>query len=171
MAGMQMKAESGKQPDSHSLGQLAAQTRQRASQPGYEGEIYPAEALEFLLAHPQAMLVDVRTEQEWRSVGVPDAPGAKGKLAAVQWKQGPSYSLNPEFEAQLRAAGATPETPLFFMCRSGGRSLDAALTMTARGYRHCFNVIGGFEGGADGGRSGAPNGWKASQLPCKSYES
>ncbi len=70
--------------------------------------------------------------------------------------------------AQAQAAGATPEKPLFFMCRSGGRSLDAMNAMMARGYMDCHNIADGFEGDPDGqSQRGRSSGWKASSLAWK----
>src|SRR5690606_19047373 len=38
----------------------------------YAGDLTPQEAWDLLLSEPGAVLVDVRTEAEWRFVGVPD---------------------------------------------------------------------------------------------------
>jgi rhodanese-related sulfurtransferase len=55
---------------------------------------------------------------------------------------------------------------LFFICRSGSRSLAAAKAMTAAGYRACHNVTEGFEGPLDDARHrGILLGWKAIGLP------
>ena len=35
----------------------------------------------------------------------------------------------------------------------GGRSTDAAIAMTALGYKNCYNVEGGFEGEPDAGET------------------
>ena len=55
---------------------------------------------------------------------------------------------------------------LFFICRSGSRSLAAAKAMAAMGYRACHNVAGGFEGPLDDDRHrvagrGLEGGWPA----------
>ena len=38
----------------------------------YAGDITPQEAWDILTSNPDATLVDVRTDAEWRFVGVPD---------------------------------------------------------------------------------------------------
>ena len=39
---------------------------------GYEGDLTPQEAWDFLAATPNAVLVDVRMPGEWQAVGIPD---------------------------------------------------------------------------------------------------
>jgi rhodanese-related sulfurtransferase len=65
----------------------------------------------------------------------------------------------------LDAAGATKESELFFICRSGARSRMAAEAMANVGYRRCRNVADGFEGPLDADRHrGQVAGWKAAGL-------
>lgn len=123
----------------------------------YGGEVTSVEAYEYLRSYP-ALLIDVRTQSEWAQ-GVPNISKTQGKLITLSWKLAPNYAQNESFLAQL--AGdyfIDRETPLFFICRSGGRSLDAAIAAQAAGYRYCFNVAGGFEG------QPGITGWKL-QLP------
>ena len=40
--------------------------------PEYAGDLTPQQAWDLLADNPDAVLVDVRTEAEWRYVGVPD---------------------------------------------------------------------------------------------------
>ncbi len=138
----------------------------------YAGDISPEEAWATLHRHPKAQLVDVRTAPEWNFVGMPDLSGLGRQLHLVEWQTYPGLHTNPDFaatlNASLRAAGAGPEDPVLFLCRSGGRSRAAAIAMTEAGFACAFNVAGGFEGDADAaGRRGARNGWKAAGLPWK----
>lgn len=117
-----------------------------------------------------AVLVDVRTRAEWNYVGMPDVSQLGKPLLLVEWQSYPGSMVNPYFatqlEAELEAAGADKGTSLFFICRSGGRSLAAAQVMAAAGYRACHNVADGFEGPRDGaGHRGTAAGWKAAGLP------
>lgn len=134
----------------------------------YAGDITPEDAYAFLKEH-FAFLVDVRTAPEWQFTGMADLTGAKGKTAAIAWKQYPDFARNPNFASEVSSLpGITQDTPLLFLCRSGGRSLDAAIAMTAAGYRYCFNIEGGFEGEPDAhGHRGTSQGWKAKKLPWK----
>jgi len=67
---------------------------------------------------------------------------------------------------QVKKAGGTPVSPIFFLCRSGVRSIAGAVALTAHGFENCFNVLGGFEGPPDTeGHRGRKAGWKAEGLP------
>jgi rhodanese-related sulfurtransferase len=117
-----------------------------------------------------SQLIDVRTRAEWTYVGIPDL-GPIGKRAVlVEWQTYPDQSIDPRFverlAGELKALDVKPEDDLFFICRSGGRSLAAAKAMAAMGYRACHNVAGGFEGPLDDERHrGTVGGWKRADLP------
>jgi rhodanese-related sulfurtransferase len=123
-----------------------------------------------LSASPRSQLVDVRTRAEWTYVGTPDL-GPIGKRAVlVEWQTFPDQTVDPRFAerlaGELKALGVQPEDDLFFICRSGSRSLAAAKAMAAAGYTTCHNVAGGFEGPLDEDRHrGSAGGWKAVGLP------
>lgn len=115
-------------------------------------------------------LVDCRTVQEWQGIGHPDL-GKIGKTThLVEWKQAPAMAVNPEFVAQLDQAldGEYPAT-LFFICRSGVRSKEAATLiqeiLSSKSIAcECVNVAEGFEGKpSDAG----PTGWRDKNLPSK----
>lgn len=148
---------------SESISAILEQARQRAKAEGrgYEGEVTPEEAYR-LLQEADARLVDVRTQAERDFVGY-----ASVEDHHVPWETYPGMVVNPEFSSQLRqAVGESPEQYLVFMCRSGGRSAKAAEAATQKGYSHCFNLLGGFEGGKDEqGHRGTKAGWKAEGLP------
>ena len=138
----------------------------------YAGDIGAADAWDMLKSNPAAQLVDVRTVAEWNFVGLPDLAALGRKVHCVEWQMFPSMAPNSDFVAQvstaLAAAGAGPDTPLLFLCRSGARSRAAAIAMTQAGFRKSFNIADGFEGDLDGERHrGSGNGWKAHGLPWK----
>ena len=152
----------------HPLPELVGKALQR-KQPGtsYQGEITPIEAFEYLTT-TGGMLVDVRTVPEWQFVGVPDTAGCKGQLAMISWKTYPDMTGNADFAEQLERTGVEKDTPIFFLCRGGGRSSSAAEAMARAGYSNCFNVATGFEGAADSqGHRGRVSGWQGSELPWK----
>ena len=148
------------------ISSLTQQAKDGDRAASYAGEATPAQAWDFLSANPKSILVDVRTPAEWMFVGTPDMSSIGKKPVLLPWKLYPQFSLNPAFADGLAQTGAIADTPLFFLCRSGGRSLDAAIAMTAQGYTHCFNITGGFEGdhNAEGHRNSI-NGWRAAGLP------
>ncbi len=127
-------------------------------------------AWQSLSSSPRSQLVDVRTRAEWTYVGTPDL-GPVGKRALlVEWQTFPDQAVDPRFAerlaGELKAGGVQPGDDLFFICRSGSRSLAAARAMAEAGYTACHNVAGGFEGPLDEGRHrGSVGGWKAEGLP------
>ena len=123
-----------------------------------------------LQSHPRAQLVDVRTRAEWTYVGIPDLGPAGKRTVLVEWQTFPDQAVDPRFAerlgGELKALGVDKDDDLFFICRSGSRSLAAAKAMAAAGYRACHNVAGGFEGPLDDARHrGSAGGWKAAGLP------
>ena len=117
-----------------------------------------------------AVLIDVRTKAEWAFVGMPDLTTLSRRPLLVEWQHFPESRVNPNFVGELaqmlKAQGASEDTPLYFICRSGGRSLLAAKAMAAAGFRRCHNVSEGFEGPLDAARHrGTQSGWKAEGLP------
>ncbi len=115
-----------------------------------------------------AVLIDVRTPPEWAFSGEPDLSSIGKEHLRISWKTFPSYAVNENFAASLKEAGVKPYAPLFFICRTGGRSLDAACAVTAAGFSHCYNVTDGFEGPPnEHHQRGTIAGWKAAGLPWR----
>lgn len=134
----------------------------------YAGDLSPTEAYDLLSTDPDAVLVDVRTEAEWAYVGVPDLSPVGRDVVLTPWVRYPDGARNEAFLDQLAAAGVRPEQPVAFLCRSGVRSVAAAVAATAAGYRRAYNVAEGFEGPLDdGGHRGGVGGWKARGLPWR----
>ncbi|WP_028479457.1 rhodanese-like domain-containing protein [Nocardia sp. CNY236] len=134
----------------------------------YAGDITPEQAWDLLHSHSDAVLVDVRTEAEWRFVGVPDTSSVGRPTVLVEWADS-AGARNETFLEQLTHAlgDHDPDAPVVFLCRSGQRSRGAAITATSAGYRTCYNVLDGFEGPLDefGHRGGA--GWRRLGLPWR----
>jgi rhodanese-related sulfurtransferase len=128
----------------------------------YQGDVKPAEAFDRLRANPNSVLIDVRTAAEWAYVGMP----AVERLLRISWQDYPSMAKNPEFVAEVEAAGVAKDAEVFLICRSGARSAAAAAQLTLAGFRNCYNVAEGFEGdrNAEGHRSSV-GGWKHAGLP------
>jgi len=134
---------------------------------GYAGDLTPAEAWRLLQAEQGAILVDVRTDAEWRTVGVPDLAAVGKAPLLIEW-QDVAGRPNPHFVDEVRREAASSGAPVVLLCRSGVRSRSAAVALTEAGYRVCYNVTDGFEGppGPDGLRTVA--GWKVDGLPWRS---
>ncbi len=130
--------------------------------------IPPKQVWEALQKDPQAQLVDVRTDAEWTYVGLTDLAGAGKQPVLIPWQIFPKMEVNAGFVEQLRQAGFTPEHHIYFLCRSGVRSLAAAQAAQAAGFAHCYNIADGFEGNPDpDGHRGRVAGWKAEELPWR----
>lgn len=137
-----------------------------AESASYAGDVTPKQAWDVLSTDAKAQLVDVRTQPEWAFAGVPDLAGIGKQVHCVSWKFYPSMELNNDFLAQLRSRVPDTSAPLFFLCKTGGRSLDAAIAATKAGYTACYNIEGGFEGESNEHRQrGQISGWKAAKLP------
>ncbi len=133
---------------------------------GYAGDVTSAEAWEILAAEADAVLVDVRTEPEWRQVGVPRLDDLGKEVVTVSWQFYPDMRQNPEFAAELGQKGVGAGAKVLLICRSGNRSRSAAHALTVLGFELCYNVADGFAGPPDGeGRRGVIEGWQAAGLP------
>ena len=110
----------------------------------------------------------MRTEPEWRFVGVPDLTAVGKEVILVEWQTYPGGRPNNAFAHECAAAGVEKGKPVYFLCRSGVRSMHAAIAMTACGYGPCYNVAQGFEGDKDTDmHRGRVGGWKVAGLPWR----
>lgn len=133
----------------------------------YAGDITPEQAWKLLSENADAVLVDVRTDAEWRFVGVPDLTALQREPVCIQWSR-TDGSRNDGFVDDLKAAGITPgERPVVFLCRSGNRSIGAAEAATEAGIGPSYNILDGFEGDLDENKHRGTTGWKAVGLPWK----
>lgn len=134
---------------------------ERARQMGlpYSGALTPAEAHEVWRNTPGAKLVDVRTRAEWDYVG--RIPGA----VEIELLTYPANRPNPAFVTELEGK-VDKAAPVLFICRSGGRSHNAAMLAMQAGYGAAYNVLEGFEGDRDAqGHRNTVGGWRAAGLP------
>ncbi len=136
--------------------QLAAQRAAAKGLP-YAGELTPQEAFA-ALQQGAAVLVDVRSRAELELVGrVPNANH-------IEWAFYPGMVANADFAAQLQAQ-VDKSQAIVFMCRTGGRSHNAAVVAEELGYT-AYNMLEGFEGEANAQKQRTLiNGWKHAGLP------
>ncbi|MFE3446879.1 rhodanese-like domain-containing protein [Nocardia sp. NPDC059180] len=134
----------------------------------YAGDITPKQAWEILRDDPRAVLVDVRTEAEWRFVGIPDTSAIDRQTVLIEWVDG-TGARNTEFAQQLSTVldGRDPDAPVVFLCRSGQRSAHAATVATSTGIEPAYNVSEGFEGPLDEFGHRGVAGWRADGLPWR----
>jgi glyoxylase-like metal-dependent hydrolase (beta-lactamase superfamily II)/rhodanese-related sulfurtransferase len=127
-------------------------------QTAYAGDVSPQLAWQWVQTG-EAVMVDVRTDAEREWVGF--VPGA----VPVALKQWPGMAVNPEFDAQLRAAADGKK--LVLLCRSGVRSIAAAKRATELGLE-AYNILEGFEGDPDANaQRGRRGGWRVNGLPWR----
>ena len=125
------------------------------------------------LEKKDSILVDVRTQEEVNFVGFPNLAKINKTPIFISWRMLPNMSVYENFESNLVneinkiTDSKESDINLFFLCRSGARSMESALFMSDLGY-NCFNIGKGFEGDldADGKRSNI-NGWKFDKNPWK----
>lgn len=130
--------------------------------------VTPKQAWQALLEDPKAALIDVRTDAEWAFVGLPDLSEAGKQAVLIPWQTYPAMQINENFLDQLAQSGVDRDAQLFFLCRSGARSAQAAMAAEAGGFAKTFNVAEGFEGPVSrDGHRGEVAGWKADGLPWR----
>ncbi len=102
------------------------------------------DAFDFLSKRVNSHLIDTRSDIEWKSTGIPDLSSINKKTNLINW--GPI--LDQSFFAKYRKfllIRFSQKDNLFFICRSGTRSLMAAQFAIKFGFRNCFNIYEGFD--------------------------
>lgn len=144
------------------LTEILQKAKQRAQEKNlpYAGALTPQEAAKVLELAPNAKLVDVRSRAELDLVGkIPQA-------VHIEWSFYPGWQANPDFVNHLNMQ-IDHEALVMFICRTGGRSHNAAALATQVGFAESYNVLEGFEGEAEPEtrQRGKINGWKVAGLP------
>ena len=126
---------------------------------GYSGDVSPQLAYQWWKSG-EAYLVDIRTHAERAWVGfVPDVVG-------IEFKSWPGMALNPDYDAQLKAA-IPAGARVLLLCRSGLRSVPAAQRAQALGFE-AYNILEGFEGDPDTqAHRNTMGGWRKLGLPWR----
>ena len=128
----------------------------------------PQDALAMLEAHPQAVLVDIRSSMEFLFVGHP-----KGAVH-VPWIDEPDWVVNPHFVTEIRklllggvgGEGSESSAPVILICRSGKRSLEAGKALLQAGLKSVYHIDEGFEGDLDEQHHRSTlGGWRFRGLP------
>ena len=114
-------------------------------------QIKSSEIKKFIESNPGTVLLDVRTEDEWNTIGKPDTQDLKIKSFFITISQDPSFLDNVK-------KNINKKDQVLVMCAAGGRSIIAANLLKNEGYS-VLNVTDGFSG------NGEDPGWKKSGLP------
>lgn len=124
--------------------------------------LHPTQASDALQANPHILLIDCRTEVEHYYVGHPV------NAVNIEWHTGPDFEVNPQFAEQVLRLAGRKDRPLILICRSGKRSVDAALELEKHGFSNVANVLEGFEGDLDAHHHrGKLGGWRKHGLPWR----
>lgn len=118
----------------------------------WAGETLAADAAFREASEGRLVLIDVRTEGEWRDTGVP--------LPAI----GVTLQDDDFVEQVSRLLGDDRTRPVAVICRSGTRSGRAAARLEAAGFSRVLNVSEGLIG-----RQGVGPGWLERKLPLKDH--
>ena len=113
--------------------------------------IKSSEIKKFIEDNPDTVLLDVRTENEWNTVGKPDTRDLDIKSFFITISQDPSFLENVKKNIDKKKQ-------VLVMCAAGGRSIVAANLLANEGY-NTLNVSDGFSG------NGQDPGWKKLGLP------
>ena len=114
-------------------------------------QIKSIEIKQFIENNPKTVLLDVRTEEEWDTVGKPDTKNFGIKSYFITISQDSSFleSVKKNIEKNEN---------VLVMCAAGGRSIIAANLLANEGY-NTLNVSDGFSG------NDQDPGWKNLGLP------
>lgn len=125
------------------------------------GKVNSAQCWKALQAKKEAYLIDVRSPEEWQETGVADLADIKKDVKLLSWLfLTPSIHQNSDFINNLEKIFLNKEVELYFICKSGGRSMHAAEAALSLGYKKIFNVEDGFVGD-----NMNKNGWMNRDLP------
>ena len=114
-------------------------------------QIKSSDIKKFIQDNPNTVLLDVRTEDEWNTVGKPETKDLGIKSYFITISQDPSFIENVKNEINK-------DKQILVMCAAGGRSIIAATLLSKEGYT-ALNVSDGFSG------NNQDPGWKNSGLP------
>ena len=114
-------------------------------------QIKSSEIKRFVENNPKTVLLDVRTNDEWKKIGKPDSTNLGIKTFFITISQDLSF-----IEAIKKEIGK--ENQVLVMCAAGGRSIIAATHLHNEGYV-AHNISDGFSG------NGVDPGWKNLGLP------
>ena len=114
-------------------------------------QINSLEIKQHLEENPKTVLLDVRTEEEWKTIGKPLSNSLGIKTFFITIGRGLDFIENVKKEIDK-------ENQVLVMCAAGGRSIIAASLLEKEGYI-AHNISDGFSG------NGQDPGWKNSGLP------
>ena len=123
-------------------------------------QVEPPQAHEILQSNPDAIYLDVRTEEEFAQ----GHPAGAINIPVVFLKPGAAPQPNDSFLAVAQKV-LPQDKKLVVGCMAGGRSQRACEILEQAGYSDLTNVRGGFGGARDASGAIAVVGWRDAGLP------
>lgn len=106
------------------------------------------DAFNFLSKNLNSHLIDTRSDLEWKITGVPDLSSINKETNLINW--GPVLDKHFfENYQKFLLNSFNQEDSLFFICRSGSRSLMATQLAIELGFNNSFNIYAGFDNESD----------------------
>ena len=106
-------------------------------------KIKSIDAFDFLSKKVDSHLIDTRSDIEWESTGIPDLSSINKETYLINWGPVIDQTFFEKYKMFL-LNNFNQKDSLFFICRSGSRSLMAAKFAIEYGFQDCFNVYDGF---------------------------
>ena len=136
-------------------------------------QISSKEAFEEIKSNLGALLIDVRSELEWKKIGIPDLGDLNENLVLLELQSMPSMEYNQNFLVELEEVlNDKNVNNVMFICKAGVRSQAAAVQSMGvllnknESIKIC-NISDGFEGKGFSIFGDKASGWKNSGLPWK----
>jgi rhodanese-related sulfurtransferase len=123
-------------------------------------QVEPPQAHEILQSNPDAIYLDVRTEEEFAQ----GHPAGAINIPVVFLKPGAAPQPNDSFLAVAQKV-LPQDKKLVVGCMAGGRSQRACEILEQAGYSDLTNVRGGFGGARDASGTIVVIGWRDAGLP------
>ncbi len=116
-------------------------------------EIKAVDAYEKLKKDNDTILIDVRTQFEWDSVGVPNLTNCNKEVIKLSILNDDG-TMNDNFETDFENLNIDKNFEIFFICKSGQRSWHSAEIVKSIGFNKIYNISDGYL-----------DGWKKNNLP------
>ena len=105
--------------------------------------------------NPKSVLLDVRTQEEWDTIGRPDGEKIGLKTYFLEIRRDAFFDFVKEF----KNLNINQDNEVLVICASGERSQITAELLSKENYKS-INISDGFMGSQEG------EGWKNNGLPC-----
>ena len=110
--------------------------------------IKASDAFDILTKKLNSHLIDTRSDLEWKTTGIPDLSSINKETYLVNWGPVLDQIFFEEYKKFLLTKFNQKDS-LFFICRSGTRSLIAAQFAIRFGFNNSFNIYDGFSNDND----------------------